>query len=135
MELPTNLTDALSALEGARKDLSAFNALTEEHTAMVNQLNNLNLLLQQQTNDLNQERSGKEKLLAEIEALRLREIEASAQANNIVANLGVAPVEIQPEQGFVIRSQEDLWKEYNSLPIQERNDFYAKHKATLTLRK
>jgi hypothetical protein len=135
MELPTNLTDALSALEGARKDLSAFNALTEEHTAMVNQLNSMSLLLQQQTTELNQERSNKEKLLAEIEALRLKEIEASALANNIVANLGVSPVEIQPEQGLVIRSQEDLWKEYNSLPIQERNDFYAKHKATLSLRK
>lgn len=135
MELPTNLTDALSALEAARKDLSAFNALTEEHTAMVNQLNSMGLLLQQQTNELNQERSSKEKLVAEIEALRVKEIEASALANNIVANLGVSPVEIQPEQGLVIRSQEDLWKEYNSLPIQERNDFYAKHKATLSLRK
>jgi hypothetical protein len=135
MEFPTNLTDALSALETARKDLSAFNALTEEHTAMVNQLNSMSLLLQQQTNELNQERSSKEKLVAEIEALRVKEIEASALANNIVANLGVSPVEIQPEQGLVIRSQEDLWKEYNSLPIEERNDFYAKHKATLSLRK
>lgn len=135
MELPTNLTDALSALQGAQKDLSAFNSLNEEHTALVAQLQQLNLVMAQQTNDLHEERSGKAKLSAEIEALRLKEIEASAQANNIVANLGVAPVEIQPDQGFVIRSQEDLWKEYNSLPIEARNEFYARHKATLSLRK
>ena len=135
MELPTNLTDALSALQGAHKDLAAFNSLNDEHTALLGQLEQLNTLMAQQTASLNEERSTRAQLLVEIEALRLKEVEASAKANTIVANLGVAPVEIQPDQGFVIRSQEDLWKEYNSLPIQERNDFYAKHKAALTLRK
>lgn len=135
MEFPTNLTDALSALEAAHKDLAAFNALHEEHTAMVDQLAAANALLQKQTNDIAQERATNSKLLSEIEALRLKEVDASARANAIVANLGVAPVEIQPEQGFVVRSSEDLWKEYNSLPIAERNDFYARHKATLSIRK
>lgn len=135
MDLPNTLTDALVALDGAQKDLAAFNSLNDEHTALLAQLQELNALMTQQTASLNEERSTRAQLLVEIEALRLKEVEASAKANVIVANLGVDPVEIQAEQGFASRSSEDLWKEYNSLPIAERNDFYAKHKASLSIRR
>ena len=134
MDFPTTLSDALVALEAAQKDVAALNALTEEHTATLNQLQELNVLLQQQTQDLLHERLEKTKLIEENDVLRRKEIDALAKADVVMANLGVPPVEIQPEQSFHSRSVDELWKEYNSLPISERNAFYLKHKAALSFR-
>ena len=133
MELPSTLTDALAALSAAQVDVAALNALSAEHTALVAQFDALkasNADLAAAVQALSAE---KLELAAALKAVKAAEAEASAKANAIVANLGVAPVAIQSEQITATKTVTELWAEYNSLPIEARNAFYAQHKAVLKL--
>jgi uncharacterized protein (DUF3084 family) len=133
MELPTTLTDALAALSAAQADVAALNALSAEHTALVAQFDALkasNVDLAAAVQALSSE---KMELAKALDAAKLAEAEASAKANTIVANLGVAPVAIQSEQTTATKTVVELWAEYNSLPLEARNEFYTQHKAALKL--
>lgn len=133
MDLPTTLTDALAALSAAQADVAALNALSAEHSALVAQFD----LLKAQSADLSAalDKSHAEKLeiAKQLDAVKAAEADAAAKANAIVANLGVAPVAIQSEQITATKTVSELWAEYNSLPIEARNAFYAQHKAVLKL--
>jgi hypothetical protein len=133
MDLPTTLTDALAALSAAQADVAALNALSAEHSALVAQFD----LLKAQSADLSAalDKSHAEKLelAKQLDAVKAAEADAAAKANAIVANLGVAPVAIQSEQITATKTVTELWAEYNSLPIEARNAFYAQHKAVLKL--
>jgi hypothetical protein len=133
MESPATLTDALAALSAAQADVAALNALSAEHSALVAQFD----LLKAQSADLSAalDKSHAEKLelAKQLDAVKAAEADAAAKANAIVANLGVAPVAIQSEQITATKTVTELWAEYNSLPIEARNAFYAQHKAVLKL--
>jgi hypothetical protein len=133
MESPATLTDALAALSAAQADVAALNALSAEHSALVAQFD----LLKAQSADLSAalDKSHAEKLelAKQLDAVKAAEADAAAKANAIVANLGVAPVAIQSEQITATKTVSELWAEYNSLPIEARNAFYAQHKAVLKL--
>jgi len=133
MDLPSNLHDALTALQAARADVSALESLTAEHSAVVaafettkEKLVELNHLLAASDED-------RKALALRLDELKAERVDAAAQAHAIVANLGVAPVAIQSEQVNATKSVSELWAEYNSLPIEARNAFYAQHKAVLKL--
>lgn len=134
MDTPTTLTDALQALTAAQADLSALNALTNEHTALVAAHTELKARAGQLADALSAAEARALDLAALLDAAKAAEADAAAKANQIVANLGVAPVAIQPEQAIVNKSVSELWAEYNSLPIEARNQFYATHKALLKIR-
>ena len=133
MESPATLTDALAALSAAQADVAALNALSAEHSALVAQFD----LLKAQSADLSAalDKSHAEKLelAKQLDTVKAAEADAAAKANAIVANLGVAPVAIQSEQITATKTVTELWAEYNSLPIEARNAFYAQHKAVLKL--
>ena len=133
MESPATLTDALAALSAAQADVAALNALSAEHSALVAQFD----LLKAQSADLSAalDKSHAEKLelAKQLDTVKAAEADAAAKANAIVANLGVAPVAIQSEQITATKTVSELWAEYNSLPIEARNAFYAQHKAVLKL--
>jgi hypothetical protein len=134
MDLPSTLNDALAALSAAQADLAALNALTAEHSAVVAQFDALKAKTAELSDALTAANASNLELAQLVDALKAKEAEASAQANAIVANLGVAPVAIQSEQVTATKSTPELWAEYNRLPIEARNAFYAQHKAALSFR-
>lgn len=127
MDLPNTLAEALEALTAARADAQAIDTLTAEHNETVN-------ALMAAQSDLSAAVVAFEKLTAEHNELLAKfsaaETDAAAKANVIVANLGVEPVAIIAAEGAPKTSKE-LWAEYNALPIEARNEFYAKHRDTL----
>ena len=133
MDLPSTLTDALSELTAARADLQALNALGAEQQALVAQFDALKARSAELSAALDLANANNRDLAAALDAMKAAEADASAKANAIVANLGVAPVAIQSEQVSATKSVSELWAEYNSLPIEARNAFYAQHKAALKL--
>ena len=133
MDLPSTLTDALSELTAARADLQALNALGAEQQALVAQFDALKARSAELSAALELANANNLDLAAALDAMKASEADASAKANAIVANLGVAPVTIQSEQVSATKSVSELWAEYNSLPIEARNAFYAQHKAALKL--
>jgi len=133
MESPATLTDALAALSAAQADVAALNALSAEHSALVAQFD----LLKAQSADLSAalDKSHAEKLelAKQLDAVKAAEADAAAKANTIVANLGVAPVAIVPEEISAPKSKEQLWAHYNTLGFRERNEFYAANKKAMQL--
>lgn len=127
MDRPETLASALEALDAARADVAALNALAAEHNSVVEALTAL-------TADHETLKAAAAAHVAQISeltlALEAAQANASQQANAIVANLGVPAVPVTPEAPAPKTSSE-LWAEYNSLPIEARNEFYAKHRATL----
>ena len=132
-QLPSTLTDALAALSAAQTDLAALNALTAEHSAVVAQFDALKAKAADLSAALDVANANNRDLAAALDAVKAAEADAAAKANAIVAGLGVAPVAIQSEQISATKSTSELWAEYNSLPIEARNAFYAQHKAALKL--
>ena len=133
MELPSTLTDALAALSAAQADVAALNALSAEHTALVAQFETLkasNVDLAAAVQALSGE---KMELAKALDAAKLSESEASAKANAIVANLGVAPVAIVPEELSAPKTKEQLWATYATLGFSERNAFFAANKKAMQL--
>lgn len=133
MESPTTLTDALAALSAAQADLAALNALTAEHSAVVANFEALKARSAELSAALDLANANNRDLAAALDAMKASEADAAAKANAIVANLGVAPVAIVSEQVTAKKTVSELWAEYNSLPIEARNAFYAQHKAVLKL--
>ena len=131
--LPNTLTDALAALSAAQADVAALNALSAEHTALVATFDALKSRTVELSAALELANANNLDLAAALDAMKASEADASAKANTIVANLGVAPVTIHSEQATASRSVSELWAEYNSLPLDARNAFYAQHKAALKL--
>jgi hypothetical protein len=131
--LPNTLTDALAALSAAQADVAALNALSAEHTALVATFDALKVKTAELSAALDVAQLEKLELAKALDAVKAAEADASAKANAIVANLGVAPVTIQSEQVSATKSVSELWAEYNSLPLEARNAFYAQHKAALKL--
>ncbi len=131
--LPNTLTDALAALTAAQADVAALNALSAEHTALVATFDALKARAAELSAALDVAQLEKLELAKALDAVKAAEADASAKANAIVANLGVAPVAIQSEQVSATKSVSELWAEYNNLPLDARNAFYAQHKAALKL--
>lgn len=127
MDRPDTLASALEALDAARADVAALNALAAEHESVVSALN----ALTQNHNELQAIHAAQVAQIVELTtALESAKTAATEQANAIVANLGVPPVEVTPEASLP-KSSSELWAEFNSLPLEARNEFYAKHRATL----
>ena len=131
--LPNTLTDALAALSAAQADVAALNALSAEHTALVATFDALKSRAVELSAALDLANANNLDLAAALDAMKASEVDAAAKANAIVANLGVAPVAIQSEQVSATKSVSELWAEYNSLPLEARNAFYAQHKAALKI--
>jgi len=94
---PTTLSDALEALASARADLSALEALSNEHKVSLEALaeskrDNSTLVLA--IENLQNEKAALE---ASLQAAKAAETDANAKAVEIVASLGVEPVAVIPE--------------------------------------
>ena len=133
MDLPTTLTDALAALSAAQADLAALNALTAEHSAVVANFEALKGRNAELSAALDLAQAEKLELAKALDAVKAAEADAAAKANAIVANLGVAPVAIVPEQISAPKSKDELWAHYMTLGFRERNDFYAANKKAMQL--
>lgn len=133
MDSPSTLTDALAALSAAQADLAALNALTAEHSAVVANFEALKTKTAELSAALEIANTNNRDLAAALDALKASEADASAKANAIVANLGVAPVAIQPEAATAPKSRDELWAHYQTLGFVERNQFFAANKAAMQL--
>lgn len=94
---PATLSDALEALSSARADLSALEALSNEHKASLEALAEAkrdNSALVLAVENLQNEKAALE---ASIEVLKAAETDANAKAVEIVASLGVEPVAVVSE--------------------------------------
>lgn len=133
MDQPSNLHDALTALQAARADVAALESLTAEHALVVEALSAQKAKVSELCEAITRSDAERMALAQKLDALETEHADAAAKANVIVASLGVDPVAIQSEQVAATRSSEELWAEYNSLSIYERNAFYAKHKNILSI--
>jgi hypothetical protein len=131
--LPNTLTDALAALSAAQADVAALNALSAEHTALVATFDALKSRAVELSAALDLANANNLDLAAALDAMKASEADASAKANAIVANLGVAPVAIQPEELSAPKTKEQLWAHYTTLGFSERNEFYAANKKAMQL--
>ena len=133
MDHPSTLTDALAALSAAQADVAALNALSAEHTALVATFDALKSRAAELSAALDVANANNLDLAAALDALKASEADASAKANAIVANLGVAPVAIQPEAATAPKSKDELWAHYQTLGFVERNAFFAANKDRMKL--
>ena len=133
MELPSTLTDALAALSAAQADLAALNALTAEHSAVVAEFQSLKGKAADLSAALDVANANNRDLAAALDAVKAAEADAASKANAIVANLGVAPVAIVPEQISAPKTHNELWAHYMTLGFSERNEFYAANKKAMQL--
>lgn len=133
MDLPTTLTDALAALSAAQADVAALNALSAEHSALVAQFEALKARSAELSAALDLANANNRDLAAALDAVKVAEADAAAKANAIVANLGVAPVAIVPEELSAPKSKEQLWAHYNTLGFSEKNAFYLANKKAMQL--
>jgi hypothetical protein len=133
MELPSTLTDALAALSAAQADLAALNALTAEHSAVVAEFQLLKAKAADLSAALDVADANNRDLAAALDAVKAAEADAASKANAIVANLGVAPVAIVPEQISAPKTHSELWAHYMTLGFSERNEFYAANKKAMQL--
>jgi hypothetical protein len=133
MDHPSTLTDALAALSAAQADLAALNALTAEHSAVVANFEALKARSAELSAALDLANANNRDLAAALDAMKAAEADAAAKANAIVANLGVAPVAIVPEEISAPKSKEQLWATYNTLGFVEKNAFYLANKKAMQL--
>ena len=131
--LPNTLTDALAALSAAQADVAALNALSAEHTALVATFDALKAKTAELSAALDVAQLEKLELAKALDAVKAAEADASAKANAIVANLGVAPVAIQPEELSAPKGKQELWAHYMTLGFSERNEFYAANKKAMQI--
>jgi hypothetical protein len=128
MDRPDTLASALEALDAARADVAALNALAAEHSSVVEAVSAL-------TADNETLKASAAAQLAQISeltlALEAAQASADHKANAVIANLGVPAVPVTHETPAP-KTSDELWAEYNILPIEARNEFYAKNRATLS---
>lgn len=94
---PATLSDALSALAAARTDLSALEALSNDHKTVVQALADAqrdNSALVLAVKSLQNEKTDLE---ASVEAFKKVEADANARAVEIVASIGIEPVVVVAE--------------------------------------
>lgn len=125
MESIQTLTSALEALTAAQArigsleaDLSAAQSLLDEQTSALAKYSELH----SQVETLTAQLAEAEKASA-VSEMRITEALASVSVEPV--DLSPAPAQAQP------KSKDDLWAEYRSLSLYERNEFYARHKAIL----
>jgi hypothetical protein len=133
MDVPSTLTDALAALSAAQADLAALNALTAEHSAVVANFEALKARSAELSAALDLANANNRDLAAALDAMKAAEADAAAKANAIVANLGVAPVAIVPEQVSAPKTRSELWAHYMTLGFVERNEFYAANQKAMQI--
>jgi hypothetical protein len=131
MDLPDTLASALEALSAARVDAQALEILAAEHATTLGSLNALTEKHQELAASLAAASMAAADQAAVIVKLEAEKLTASERANAIVAGVGVDPVAIVAD-ATQAKSSTELWAEFNALPIEDRNSFYAKHRATLT---
>jgi hypothetical protein len=131
MDLPSNLHDALSALQAARADVAALESLTAEHALVVEALSANKAKVSELCEAITKADADRLALAQELDALKAQHVDAASKANVIVASLGVEPVAIQSEQVAATKSTEELWAEFHSLSLYERNAFYQKNRQAL----
>ena len=133
MDLPSTLHDALAALSAAQADVAALNALSAEHNALVAQFDALRAQHAQLNDALTAATAANLELAQSVDAYKAKDASAAAQANAIVANLGVPPVAIVSEQVSAPKTKDELWAHYNTLGFVERNAFFAANKKAMQL--
>jgi len=131
MDQPDALASALEALSAARADAQALEILAAEHATTLNALNALTDKHQELATSLAAASMAAADQAAVIAKLESEKLTASERANAIVASVGVDPVAIVAD-ATQAKSAAELWAEFNTLPLEDRNSFYAKHRATLT---
>lgn len=94
---PITLSDALEALNSARADLSALEALSTEHKATLEALADSKRDNGAMVLAIENLQNEKVALQAQIEAFKAMEADANAKAVEIVAAIGVEPVAIITE--------------------------------------
>jgi chromosome segregation ATPase len=76
--------------------------------------------------------SEKADLLAKVSALESSAVSATEEAAKIAASVGVAPVESNPADAPVAKTDDDIKAEFLAMPHGiERTRFYQAHRATL----
>jgi len=123
MDSIATLTEALSALKESQNrassldaDLKAAQALMEEQAVSIAAL--------------------KQELEAVKAAAQHVEAVSELRVNEVLAGVGVAPVDVPIETAAPQKTREELWAEYRSLDLYSRNAFYQTHRAQLsTLKK
>lgn len=131
MEIPETLASALTALATLRADFSASEAISTELLAQVESLTNLSNERITAIDGLNAQHTLALNEIAELKAaIAAHDLEASSRANAILANLAVEPIAILSED-VKAKTREELWTEYNTLPVTVRNEFYAKNRDKL----
>ena len=133
MDQPSTLNDALAALSAAHADLAALNALSAEHSGLVAQFEALKTRAADLSAALDVANTNNRDLAAALDAIKASEADAAAKANAIVAQLGVAPVAIVPEQATAPKTRDELWAHYQTLGFVERNAFFAANKTAMQL--
>lgn len=132
MEQPHTLADALEALTSARADVAALEALSAEHSQLVTAFAGLtethNALQASLAASLEQNAT----LTAALEALKAKQETVATKANAVISGLGIEPVAIVPETTNSSKSSTELWAEYNTLPLEARNEFFLKHKEVMS---
>lgn len=118
------LTSALEAVSAANErivaleaDLVAASALIERAAQMEAQLADL----------VANNSKLSEALQAAEQAARVQEI----RVTEAIASVGVAPVSVAPEPQEKAKSKDELWAQYRSLSVYERNAFYQANREAL----
>jgi len=132
MEQPHTLADALEALTSARADVAALEALSAEHSQLVAAHAGLtethNALQASLAASLEQNAT----LVAALETLKAEQKTVAIQANAVISGLGIDPVTVVPEATNTQKSSTELWAEYNTLPLEQRNQFFLTNKEAMS---
>lgn len=131
MELPETLSSALNALKQTHADLLAQESLCSEVIAKNDELN---LLLAQKDKLIESINASNLQAIEEISQLKQllekKELAASVKVNAILSSLSVDPINIVSENNTT-KTKQELWAEYHALPVEARNQFYAKNRDKL----
>jgi hypothetical protein len=130
MEAPKTLSEALDALSLARADFAAFEALTAEHNAQLAAHNALAERFAAVSAALDEANARNRELALALDAAKAEQATAAEQATRTLSALGVDPVQAIAETQAV-KSKDQLWQEYNALPLRDRNAFFAANKAVM----
>lgn len=130
MESITTLTQALEAVASANTKIAALQADVEAAQALMSeqaaQASHRITQLEAEARELSDALAQAKAETKQVE--RVQEI----QVNEILASVGVAPVDISLDPvSAKPKSKDELWAEYHALPIEARNAFYSKHKQFL----
>jgi hypothetical protein len=130
MEAPKTLAEALEALSVARADFAAFEALTAEHSAHLAAHSALAERFATVSAALDEANARNRELAVALDVLKAEQASAAEQATRTLSALGVDPVQAVCETQAP-KSKNQLWQEYNELPLRDRNAFFAANQAVM----